>query len=100
MVCSKALRPGSTIPKSWTPPRYTFNDRVVVMDDYYGWSVGTIKGLSYVEEPDQYGQDCISEPGWHYAIAVDEGMPLMRFAPLVTIHQSSLVKHPAGKSEA
>jgi hypothetical protein len=69
------------------------------MDNYYGWSTGTIKGLTYIEASDQYGDDCLSEAGWHYAVAVDEEMPLLRFAPLVTVHQSSLVRHPVYKGE-
>jgi hypothetical protein len=92
MAFSKLQSGSVRIPAHWQPPRFTFNERVRVLVCGSRATTGIVKGMEYIESPDQYGQKDALEIGWTFYVLVNENDPYVQSSPVVIEPQSNLYK--------
>lgn len=57
-----------------------------------GLATGLVRGIEFVETPNEYGQTEMLEPGWYYDILTDKNVPGHKTIPKSIVHESQLRK--------
>lgn len=83
------------LPAHWQPPNYQFNERVIVFICGTQQSIGTIKGMEYVETSNQYGYGTELEVGWYFYVKIDANQPQSTTTVVAIEPQANVMKLPA-----